>query len=151
MENNRKEKSAIKTQPARKKSNKNRKISMSEFKAWLDGVEEMQPSGWVPNSEQWRTIRDKIETIEIQPNYLAQSVQQFQSAEPRRINSSQFVSTTSQRPEPLMPPIEIPSELKLKLQQMRSTGVPPGTQIGDSGNIKTPDDFSGEQFKSTFE
>ena len=31
---------------------------------WLQGVEEMQDSAWVPNPTQWQRIRDKINTIE---------------------------------------------------------------------------------------
>lgn len=46
-----------------KKSTK--KITMAEFKAWLEGVEELQPEGWFPNAEQWKRIREKISTVAV--------------------------------------------------------------------------------------
>jgi len=39
------------------------KQSLKEFRAWLQGVEELQPVDWAPNSEQWKLIRDKINGI----------------------------------------------------------------------------------------
>lgn len=42
-----------------------KKISMLEFRAWLQGVEELQPQDWTPNSDQWKLIRKKIDTIDV--------------------------------------------------------------------------------------
>lgn len=42
---------------------KRKRITLSEFRAWLQGVEELQPKGWSPNTEQWKLIRDKIDAI----------------------------------------------------------------------------------------
>ncbi len=39
------------------------KQTLKEFKAWLQGVEELQPEGWGPNAEQWTLIRNKIDGI----------------------------------------------------------------------------------------
>lgn len=39
--------------------------SLTEFRAWLSGVEEMQEDGWVPNSTQWELIRERIDKIKI--------------------------------------------------------------------------------------
>jgi hypothetical protein len=39
-------------------------ISIKEFKMWLQGVEEMQAEGWVPDARQWERIRAKIDQIE---------------------------------------------------------------------------------------
>ena len=46
---------------ARKKTVK--KYSLAEFKAWLEGVEEIQPNDWVPDANQWKMIREKIGAI----------------------------------------------------------------------------------------
>lgn len=35
-------------------------LSVSEFKSWMSGVEDMQEAGWVPNKVQWERIRSKI-------------------------------------------------------------------------------------------
>ena len=40
------------------------KITIEEFRAWLSGVEDMQPENWCPTQEQWKKIREKIELIE---------------------------------------------------------------------------------------
>lgn len=39
--------------------------SLTEFRAWLTGVEEMQEDGWVPNETQWQLIRERIDKISI--------------------------------------------------------------------------------------
>jgi hypothetical protein len=50
-------------------------LSVLEFKAWLEGVEDMQGATWIPSKEQWKKIRSKIQlladTIE-QPGYIQQ-------------------------------------------------------------------------------
>jgi hypothetical protein len=38
-------------------------ITIREFRMWLAGVEEMQPSNWVPDERQWVIIRNKLETV----------------------------------------------------------------------------------------
>lgn len=45
-----------------KRRNK-KKQTLAEFKAWMEGVEELQPDDWCPNAEQWKTIREKIKGI----------------------------------------------------------------------------------------
>lgn len=50
-------------------------ISISEFKQWLAGVEDMQEDGWVPDAVQWAKIRAKVELLadeEIQVEQYAQ-------------------------------------------------------------------------------
>jgi hypothetical protein len=42
----------------------NKKISVREFRMWLQGVEEMQEDGWTPSTQQWSRIREKIDLIE---------------------------------------------------------------------------------------
>jgi hypothetical protein len=42
-------------------------ISLEKFRAWLEGVEEMQDEGWTPTPAQWLKIRAKIDLIENVP------------------------------------------------------------------------------------
>lgn len=42
---------------------KTKPITLKEFKMWLQGVEEMQADGWVPDARQWTRIREKIDQI----------------------------------------------------------------------------------------
>lgn len=53
---------------------RNKKISLLEFRAWLEGVEELQPSDWSPSAEQWKLIREKIKLIkEPEPEVVKES------------------------------------------------------------------------------
>lgn len=51
--------------PRRKTSKKaaQETISISEFKQWLSGVEDMQEADWVPDAAQWAKIRAKVELL----------------------------------------------------------------------------------------
>jgi hypothetical protein len=42
---------------------KDRPLTIIEFKAWIEGVEQMQPSDWVPNDVQWKIIRERMEKL----------------------------------------------------------------------------------------
>ena len=45
-----------------------KKLTIKEFRMWLEGVEEMQEEGWTPNTVQWRRIRDKLNEIDDTPS-----------------------------------------------------------------------------------
>ena len=40
-----------------------KKVTLAEFHAWLEGVEEMHTDDWCPDANQWKVIRNKIKTI----------------------------------------------------------------------------------------
>lgn len=40
-----------------------KKQTLAEFRAWLAGVEELQPADWAPDATQWALIRDKINHV----------------------------------------------------------------------------------------
>lgn len=62
---------------------KKTKISLAEFKAWLEGVEDLQDDDWSPSKVQWEKIRQKIENIdEGVVNTLSQPSQQSVSYQP---------------------------------------------------------------------
>lgn len=44
--------------------NRKTKISLKEFRAWLDGVEDLQPDDWAPTKDQWAKIRQQIDRID---------------------------------------------------------------------------------------
>lgn len=46
---------------------KQKSISINDFKMWLEGVEEMQPEDWVPNEHQWKLIRAKLALVDGAP------------------------------------------------------------------------------------
>ncbi len=55
------------TETATVKASNTKKQTLGEFKAWLSGVEEMQPEGWSPDLGQWKKIRSKIDNIADSP------------------------------------------------------------------------------------
>lgn len=55
---------------ARKKAVK--KYTLAEFKAWLEGVEEIQENDWYPNLSQWKMIRERIGAIVEPPPIIKQ-------------------------------------------------------------------------------
>jgi hypothetical protein len=58
------------TKPKKQKAVK--VVNAKELKAWLRGIQEFQPEGWVPTVEQWDAIRERIfllEEVEYQVEY----------------------------------------------------------------------------------
>ena len=47
----------------RGKRTKAKKITLSEFKTWLAGVQSMQPDDWHPSKENWDMILEQISNI----------------------------------------------------------------------------------------
>lgn len=43
------------------------KQTVGQFKAWIEGVEEMQKGDWHPSKDQWKKIRTKISELVDQP------------------------------------------------------------------------------------
>ena len=41
-------------------------MTLIQFQAWLEGVEEMHSEDWCPTADQWNLIRNKIKTIIIE-------------------------------------------------------------------------------------
>ena len=54
---------ATKVSARRKSKSEDGGISLLEFRAWLQGIEEMQGDTWAPNTEQWKKIKAKIADI----------------------------------------------------------------------------------------
>ena len=71
-----------------------KKYTLAEFKAWLEGIEEIQPDDWCPDVTQWQMIRDKIGSI-IEPSPPV-VLQQRQQTIPPVV--SQLIPATGQYP-----------------------------------------------------
>lgn len=121
-------------------------ISLSDFRSWLQGVEDMQADDWVPNSIQWKKIRQKINQIE--------EVEIPSRVAPQYTAPQQFVPPPSYpvpRPMAEMPVMVPPgpSALEVPGGPRVSTFVPP--QIPRLDNTKTPDiDTSNGQYTTNF-
>lgn len=38
-------------------------MTMVEFKAWLKGIEDMQPDNWSPTPDQWAVIKQRLDSV----------------------------------------------------------------------------------------
>lgn len=107
------------------KTKKSKAISLAEFRAWLSGVEELQPADWAPNAEQWKLIRSKL-------NQIVDSSPSFQ---------------TESRPVAQQPPYGVPGQPRAVRLPSLPPPVPGGVPEGPvqimpmtpDGRIKTPD------------
>lgn len=106
-------------------TNEDSTISLAEFKAWLQGVEEMQDADWAPTLVQWRRIRAKFMLIE-------------QSGPPTRRHM-----TYAEQPHQYGPAYA-------PEQQSRPQPLPPGLTSGLGGKTKTPDIDSTNGYNSNF-
>ena len=124
-------------------------ITLEKFKAWLEGVEEMQDDGWVPTVVQWTKIREKIELIEEQPTV---SYPQAYSPPPQYPGSSYstprdlavepppmiFEESVLEKPRMPRSPgggITLPSEIQ---QPLVGPGGNGGAQLVDLNNPNNP-------------
>ena len=113
----------------------NKKVSLNEFKAWLEGIEELQPRDWAPNSDQWKTIRNKIKLIEESEPVVSQVLQPVPQLAPV---PQQSAFSVPNNPAPTVEQVPLPS----------NAGVIPSNKP----TIKTPNlDTSDGSFNSAFE
>jgi hypothetical protein len=112
--------------------------SLTEFRAWLSGVEEMQDEDWAPNVSQWALIRKRIGMIE-----------DFEDKTP---SIQQNIHTRSVQPIHQVPSSIIPPQLPTSFDnaeiisnKVPSSAIPDGTlQSSMNGtSVKTPDIDSG--------
>jgi hypothetical protein len=52
------------TKKASNKTKKPQKMSVSQFKMWIQGLSEFQDDDWVPNVNQWNLIRERIDLLD---------------------------------------------------------------------------------------
>jgi hypothetical protein len=57
---------------------KRSEISVSEFKSWISGIQDMQEDDWTPNKSQWNKIRDKINLLSEQEDIAPAQQPQYQ-------------------------------------------------------------------------
>lgn len=111
-----------------------KKLSLNEFRAWLSGVEEMQPENWTPDSGQWRIIRSKIEEViepTVQPTRRYVDERDSYDEVPRTVRAAGPSAFQSPPSAVLAPPAPVP---------------------GADGKIKTPNiDTSNQPYVAAFE
>lgn len=82
-----------------KKEETKKKLTVTEFKTWLEGAEAFQEEEWTPDHKQWKIIRSKID------NLIEESSSQTLSFPPgMRTTPATFESALS-APPPSQPPV----------------------------------------------
>lgn len=131
-----------------------KKITVSEFRFWLQGVEEMQPEGWTPDSRQWAKIREKIDQI-TEAEQPARPPLQY----PQGVREARPAPTQGANVPPSIPVPVGPSNLQSQPQIPRGpktattrTGLPVSLSSGPQQMpLRTPDiDTSSGDYDSQF-
>lgn len=128
-----------------------KEVSLNEFHAWLEGVEELQAANWTPDARQWKLIRDKINCI---VEYEYEDVQPA----PATVVPPQQYQRPVQQPAPFIPPPssalgDVTPDISPAAKAMLEGGKLPSTMVpGSDGRLKTPNiDSSDGKFKSSFD
>jgi len=139
------------------KRTKAKKITLSEFKTWLAGVQSMQPADWHPSKENWDMILDQISNItetvvekEVIVKQAAPTQQQLPPAgnpafDPNNpANAAMLETRRPAPPQTQMPPSAIPL-----------TGRPPATvkmgkPTGEHGGLAVEIPNGDEGYESSF-
>ena len=126
---------------------KTKKISLTEFNQWLEGIEEFKDRGWTPTADEWKRIRSKIKTIEEVAPAPQQppAYPQMQHHQPQRTPGG-FAPPPSGIPLPPEIPSTIPeSALNAQPTQAAQVGMPKVSDGKGGVRLKTPDSSSTDE------
>lgn len=126
-------------------------ISLDKFRAWLEGVEEMQAENWCPSIEQWTKIREKIDSIQDIPDHpiprpTAAPMNGYQPPmpipnQPQFNGESQFDQVPTKRAPRQQQMTTLPSEIHQPITDGVPTQLEPGSGPQDidssDGNYTT--------------
>lgn len=138
-----------------------KKLTLEEFKSWLEGLEDGQPDGWSPDKDQWAKIRERIGNIK--ETVIKEVVEQppvMPPMPPAMPAGYSYVQPPQQPPtglppaQPAVPPniplrtVDLPEpEMTEAARQLLKGGATPGV----AATSKTPDlDTSDGQYESSF-
>lgn len=132
---------------------KKKQITLTEFRAWLEGVEELQPTSWHPDGPQWKLIRNKIDCIienKIQPP-VPQPMQPVSRMVPANVPPMQPAPIPTESALPIEPEaLEMTPAAKAALAGKPI--VPTVMTPGADGKLHTPNiDTSDGDYNSGFE
>lgn len=152
-------------------------ISSKELKFWLKGILEFQSDDWIPNAEQWDSIKNKIFNLEDVAARVTTREAPFRPLEGRpsmvdaplrQEGDSNDGTYEDMIGEPLMDRRSFPSVQPVGADLFDEGGTPTGVTNfprlppsprvnnpagiqGDPSNSKATNDLSGNEYKSGFE
>jgi len=112
-------------------------ITLRDFRAWLQGVEDMQEEEWTPTAEQWKRIRHKINLISVTDSH-----GQMEISKPSELKTV----TTAKTKTPNFPQAAPPKVTMSTLDSAASVVAAKGGLKVEDGRIKTPSDLTGEKY-----
>lgn len=104
-------------------------VSVSEFKHWLSGVEDMQAADWVPDAIQWKKIREKIKWL-VETEEIVTDQPQPDYHSPQPVVSQVHAPTPQQFFQPVHAPVTHYNESSLPQQPINKGNIDynvPGT------------------------
>jgi hypothetical protein len=108
------------------------KQTLREFRAWLQGVEELQAENWAPNRDQWKLIRDKIDGIIEEKRTVEKVI--------NNVVQGQTLPQATQPPVPAALPFIPPPPIGgIPLSDIDMTPAARAMLNPGDGKIKTPD------------
>lgn len=115
---------------------KDKQITLAEFRAWLEGIEELQTTSWFPTGPQWKRIRKKIDLIiEQKPQTVVQYGPQATSQTHQLPRQQHFEAPSNTS---LLPPSDAQVPSDLTQAQTHHQQAPVGRLNVQGGRIKTP-------------
>lgn len=129
------------------------KLTLEEFKAWIQGIEAFQPADWVPTKEQWANIRKHIDAIIVEEKVVEEPAY--------RPSQMPQMPPSGMQPPPGPPPAVVPDNPGMMAPPIVPSSIPPvdveispaaKEMLSGNGNRKTPDvDASQGPVASSFE
>lgn len=129
-----------------------KEYTLAEFKAWLEGIEELQPANWAPDSNQWKTIRDKLmniveEEVVVETHTPAPAPQQPVYRQPQMPAPAPMAPPPQGSALPAVEPEMTPAAAAAVAGHLPAEMVPSA-----DGKVKTPNiDTSSGDYGSSFE
>jgi len=112
------------------KRKRKQKQTLGEFRAWMQGVEELQAENWAPNREQWQLIRAKIDGIIEEEHVVEKVVQPAPVSHMFPQPANMIPGFVPPPPTGGIPPVDV--EISPAARAMLDPSV-------NGGKVKTPD------------
>jgi hypothetical protein len=99
-----------------RQNRKSQKITVTEFKSWINGIREITGDDWIPNKEQWAMILEKIDNL-VEPSdrkvlnaieklvARLDTINESQNQQPSQPNQTVQQNIPQQMPQPSVPNI----------------------------------------------
>ena len=133
-----------------------KKITLSEFKTWLAGVQSMQPEGWHPNKDNWAMILTQIgnikETVVEKEVIKEVPVEVIRSTSPSSHTSHSNTNHDLRNPayQAEINPADVPPSNLIEMPPINTPAPSIGQSIGDNGAVAVEIKDSDGEYESTF-